>query len=202
MQSFDPNEQTERENYKLLTGTIGSRPVAFVTSSNDEGVINGAPFSYFNIVSSNPPRISLSIQRQNGEYKDTARNIVANKQFVVHIVDMDNVEKVNVTAATLPSDESEIELAGFTLVPSENITVPGVKEAKVRFECIAEQAIELQGETGIGSDFIIGKIVKFHVDEDIMDNSYIVYNQLAPVGRLAGNDYTKLGEIFKLERPK
>ena len=202
MISFEPTQNTERENYKLLTATIGPRPIAFVTSSNEEGVINGAPFSFFNIVSSNPPRISLAVQRKQGKQKDTARNIVAKKQFVVHLVNEENVEKVNETAASLPPHESEIELAQLTLVPSDLISVPGVKEAKVRLECTLEHALELPGEIGIGTDFIIGKIEKFHIDERIYENSYINYSKHATVGRLAGNDYVKLGEFFALERPE
>src|SRR5690625_6045086 len=87
MLSIDPISNTERENYKLLTGSIIPRPIAFVTSTTEDGTINGAPFSYFNVVSSNPPMISLAIQRKDGRPKDTARNIIENKSFVVHIVE-------------------------------------------------------------------------------------------------------------------
>lgn len=202
MYSFNPTQQTERENYKLMTGTILARPVAFVTTLNDNGIVNGAPYSYFNIVSSNPPRISISVQRNQGQLKDTARNILANGQFVVHITDEENVEMVNATAVLLPPDESEVELVGFTTVPSDVVKVPGVNEAKVRFECVLDQALTLNDDAGnVATDFIIGKIVMFHVDESILNNSYIQYDQLAPVGRLAGDDYVKIGEIFKLARP-
>ena len=135
MQKIDPKQLSERENYKFLIGSIIPRPIAFVTSISEQGVVNAAPFSFFNIVSSNPPMISVSIQRKKGQMKDTARNIRTNKQFVVHIVDQDNVEMVNETAANLPPEESEVKRAGFSLVESTEIDVPGVKEAKVRFEC-------------------------------------------------------------------
>ena len=156
---------TERENYKLLIGSIIPRPIAFVTSLGKDGTLNGAPFSYFNIVSSNPPMISLSIQRNGGKQKDTARNILETKEFVVHIVDQDNVEKVNETAASLPPNQSEIELAQLTPVQSTQISVPGVKEAKVRFECTLEHSVELGGEDSTGCDLLIGKVVQFHIDE-------------------------------------
>src|SRR5690606_32125747 len=97
MFSINPKDQSERENYKLMIGTIIPRPIAFVTTQSKDGTLNGAPFSYFNIVSSNPPMISVSIQRNNGNTKDTARNIYDTKEFVVHIVDPENVEKVNAT---------------------------------------------------------------------------------------------------------
>lgn len=126
MLSFDPATNTERENYKFLIGSIIPRPIAFVTTVSKDGVLNGAPFSYFNIVSSNPPMISLSIQRSAGEQKDTARNIMQSKEFVVHIVDEQNVEKVNITAVNLPSDRSEIELAKLTPVNSTKVSVPAI----------------------------------------------------------------------------
>lgn len=202
MRSIDPKNQSERANYKLLTGTIIPRPIAFVTSESEEGVLNGAPFSYFNIVSSNPPMISLSIQRAEGVEKDTARNIVAQKQFVVHIVDEENVKQVNQTAARLPADESEVVLAGLTPVKSEKVTVAGVQEAKVRLECVLEYALPLGEDDQIGCDLLIGKVVHFHIAEDIYEEGRIDADGLAAVSRLAGASYAKIGEKFELQRPK
>lgn len=200
--SIDPNKNTDRENYKFLIGSIIPRPIAFVTSISKDGVLNGAPFSYFNIVSSNPPLISLSIQRSAGKQKDTARNIFESKEFVVHIVDEQNVEKINKTAANLPPDESEIELARLTPVESVKISVPGIKEAKIRMECSLKHSLELGGSDTPGCDFIIGKVVQFHIDRDIYENGRIDPRGLAAVSRLAGNNYAKIGEIFEIERPK
>ncbi|MEH7743669.1 flavin reductase family protein [Neobacillus drentensis] len=202
MLSIEPTSMSERENYKFLIGSIIPRPIAFVTTISKDGVLNGAPFSYFNIVSSNPPMISLSIQRSTGRQKDTARNIIESKQFVVHIVDEQNVEKINKTAASLPPDQSEIELANLTPVDSVKISVPGVKEAKIRMECTLEHSLELGGLDTSGCDFIIGKVVQFHIDNDIYENGRIDPKGLAAVSRLAGNNYAKIGEIFEIERPK
>src|SRR5213080_2112195 len=132
MLSIDPSTNTERENYKLLIGSIIPRPIAFVTSISKNGVVNGAPFSYFNIVSANPPMISVSVQRPRGRQKDTARNIIETKEFVVHIVDELNVEKINQTAANLSPEQSEIEFAQLTPVTSTKVVIPGIKEAKFR----------------------------------------------------------------------
>ncbi|MFJ7826047.1 flavin reductase family protein [Psychrobacillus sp. NPDC096623] len=200
MISIDPKQNSERDNYKLLIGSIIPRPIAFVTTQSSNGVVNGAPFSYFNIVSSNPPMVSVSIQRPN-KLKDTARNIYDNEQFVVHIVDDENVAKINETAASLPPAESEIELANLTLVPSTNISVPGIKESKFRMECKLVQAIPLGGD-GPGSDLFIGEIVTFHVDDAIYENGRIDPRGLNAVSRLAGSSYAKIGEIFSIDRPK
>jgi flavin reductase (DIM6/NTAB) family NADH-FMN oxidoreductase RutF len=202
MLAIDPANNDERDNYKLLIGSIIPRPIAFVTTMGTEGIINGAPFSYFNIVSSNPPMISLSIQRSKGIQKDTARNIIHTKEFVIHIVDEDNVEKINKTAASLPPNESEIELANLTPVESVKISVPGIVEAKIRLECTLEHSLELGVKDSPGCDLIIGKVVQFHIEDDIYEKGRIDPVGLGAVSRLAGTNYAKIGEIFSIERPK
>nr|WP_144923773.1 flavin reductase family protein [Paenibacillus bovis] len=201
MLSFNPKDNTERENYKLLIGSIIPRPIAFVTSEAADGTVNGAPYTYFNIVSSNPPLLSIAIQRKSGQLKDTARNILEKKEFVVHIVDELNVEKINETAASLPPTQSEIDAAKLQLIPSEVVSVPGVAESKVRMECVLEHSIELGEDGAIGVDLIIGKVVRFHIDEKIYDEGRINQKELAAVSRLAGADYAKIGNVFSLDRP-
>lgn len=202
MQKVDPDQLSERENYKFLTGSIIPRPVAFVTTLSETGVLNAAPFSYFNIVSSNPPMISISIQRQQGSMKDTARNAEAQSAFVVHISDESYVEELNATAQPLPPEESEISLTNLSAVNSEKIRVPGIQEAKIRMECMLEQKITL-GETkeGPSCDLLIGRVVQYHIREELYENGRIDAKELAPISRLAGNFYAKLGDIFELKRP-
>ena len=201
MISIDPAKNSERDNYKLLIGTIIPRPIAFVTTQSKEGIVNGAPFSYFNIVSSNPPMVSLAVQRPGEQLKDTGINIYSKEEFVVHIVDDKNVAKVNETATSLAVDESEIELADLTLVESEIISIPGVKEAKVRMECKLVKAISLGGNKS-GSDLFIGEVVRFHIDEEIFEDGRIDPRALNAVSRLAGSNYAAIGDIFSIERPK
>lgn len=202
MISIDPFTNTERENYKLMIGSIIPRPIAFVTTLSKEGVLNGAPFSYFNIVSSNPPMVSLAIQRSGRRQKDTARNIMDSKEFVIHIVDEQNVEKINETAASLPPEQSEVELAKLTPVQSVKVAVPGVKEAKIRMECSLEHSLELGGSDTPGCDLVIGRVLQFHIEDEIYENGRINPVGLAAVSRLAGQDYARIGEIFSIDRPK
>lgn len=202
MLAIDPFSLPEKENYKFLTGGIIPRPIAFVTSLSKEGVLNGGPFSYFNIVASNPPLVSISVQRNNGMKKDTARNILDTGEFVVHIVDERNVEKVNLTAAALPPEESEIEMAGLTPIESTKISVPGVQEAKIRMECVLEHSLELGGSgDNPACDLIIGRVVQYHIDESLYHKGRIDARKLSAVSRLAGNDYAKLGDFFSIQRP-
>lgn len=203
MLSIDPNLQSERDNYKLLTGSIIPRPVAFVTTLSGTGVLNAAPFSYFNIVTADPPMISVSVQRKQGLPKDTARNAMELGAFVVHISDESNIEQINETAAALPPDESEIDLGGLTPVPSESIPVPGVAEAKVRMECVLERAIQLGGTAEHpAADLLIGRVVRFHIAESVYEGGRITAAELKAISRLAGNDYAALGPVFSIRRPE
>lgn len=202
MKKLLANQLSDVQNYKLLSGSIIPRPVAFVTSQNNNGVLNAAPFSFFNIVNNAPPMISISAQRAGGKRKDTALNIEEVGEFVVHITDENNVENVNITAAQLKPEENELDHTKFTLVDSENITVPGIKETKVRLECKLERIVEI-GSKDDGADLIIGEVVKYHIDEHIyFGDSKIDALKLGPVARLAGNDYAKLGDTFTIERPE
>lgn len=202
MITIDPASQSAQDNYKFLIGSIIPRPIAFVTTLSSDGVLNAAPYSYFNIVAANPPLISISVQRKNGERKDTSRNAITNGAFVVHISDESYIEQINVTAANLPPEESEVTLAGLTPIASEKIDVPGIAEARIRMECVLEQAVPLGGAEGSPAcDLLIGRIVCFHIDEALYENGHIDPLALKPVSRLAGTSYAKLGEIFGIDRP-
>ncbi|TCI50384.1 flavin reductase family protein [Exiguobacterium sp. SH1S21] len=201
MLSIDPTALTERDTYKFLIGSIVPRPIAFVTTRNGD-VVNAAPFSYFNIIASNPPLVSVSIQRKDGVMKDTARNAVATEELVIHIVDETNVALVNETAANLGPEESELDRTTFTLEPSDVIETPGVKEAKIRMECKLHHHVPIEHDGKVTADVLIARVVRFHVDPELYQAGRIDAAQLAPVSRLAGDFYAKLGEQFEIERPK
>ncbi|TCI61710.1 flavin reductase family protein [Exiguobacterium sp. SH3S1] len=201
MLSIDPTALTERDTYKFLIGSIVPRPIAFVTTRNGD-VINAAPFSYFNIIASNPPLVSVSIQRKDGVMKDTARNAVATEELVIHIVDETNVALVNETAANLGPEESELDRTTFTIEPSDVIETPGVKEAKIRMECKLHHHVPIEHDGKVTADVLIARVVRFHVDPELFQAGRVDVAQLAPVSRLAGNFYAKLGEQFEIERPK
>lgn len=201
MLSIEPSALTERDTYKFLIGSIVPRPIAFVTTRNGD-VINAAPFSYFNVVTSNPPLVSVAIQRKNGVMKDTARNALATKELVIHIVDETNVVDVNETAANLAADESELTRTTFTMQPSEVIATPGIKEAKIRFECVLYQHVPIEHEGKTTADLLIARVVRFHIDRELYEHGRIDARRLAPVSRMAGNSYATLGELFDVKRPE
>lgn len=186
----------EREMNKLLIGSVIPRPIAFVTTLSEQGVLNGAPFSYFNLVSSAPPLLSISIRKEGSNQKDTSRNILSGREFVVHIVSSEFLDQVNQSAFPYPPEVSEIDVVGLTRAPSGKIKVPGISEAKIRFECVLETTVDLPG-----SIMIIGRVVMAQIDESVYSDGKILMRELNPISRLSGNDYAKIGEIITKLRP-
>jgi len=203
MLDFSLEELTEKERKKLLIGSVIPRPIALVTSMSEAGVLNLAPFSYFNIVTYDPPILSVAVQRVNGESKDTARNILKNKEAVVHIVSAENVEGANESAAPLGPEESELALSGFTTVSSKQIKVVGIQESKVRLETTLYQSVLIYNEDELATtDLLLLRVKHFHIDESIYQEGYIHPEKLAAVSRLAGDDYAEIGKIFTIKRPE
>lgn len=201
MKEIRPEVLSQKENYKLLIGSIIPRPIALVTTESDDNVLNIAPFSFFNVVSSDPPILSIAVQRVNGEMKDTARNIIQNKEAVVHIVDTDNVRDANQTAALLSHEESELERTNFETVDSVEVSVKGLKQSKVRFEAVLYDDIVIEKDGQPISDLLLLEVKYYHFDERIYDDGYINKEELKAVSRLAGNDYAEIGHTFTIERP-
>jgi flavin reductase (DIM6/NTAB) family NADH-FMN oxidoreductase RutF len=198
---IDPNKQSKQANYKLLIGSVLPRPIAFVSTLNEEGKVNAAPFSFFTVVSTEPPMISITCMRKpDGQMKDTARNIARQKEFVVHTVDRENVHLVNDTATDFPAEISEVDMVGLQLLPSTAIQTPRIMETKVQMECILNQMIPLGGSDFPNADLIIGEIVQFHIQDDLYTQGRIDTQKLTPVARLAGSAYSHLGEIFSIPR--
>ena len=143
---IDPKEQSKLANYKLLIGSVLPRPIAFVSSMGENGVVNAAPFSFFTVISTEPPMIAITCMRKPGNVqKDTARNIAETGEFVVHVVDGENVAAVNDTATDFPPDEGEAEAVGLTLLPSVRVKPPRIAESKVQLECRLHQILPVGG---------------------------------------------------------
>lgn len=202
MKQFLAVELSKTQNYKLLTGGVIPRPIAFVTTHDKQGTLNAAPFSFFNAVCAEPPMVMISVGRKDGERKDTTLNILDNEEFVVHITDEEIIEAVNKTAASHARSVNELNFTDLEVVPSESVKVPGVKQAKIRLECRLHQLIPL-GDEIEGSDLIIGEVVHYHIDDDIYyDDTKIDADKLNAIARLSGSNYSKLGEQFTIERPE
>lgn len=202
---YKAEQLSKKQQYKFVSGSVIPRPIAWVTSlSKDGSVVNAAPFSFFSAASNELPLLTVAILRKDGAIKDTARNIIDQKEAVIHIVDQSIVEEMNQTSAPLSPDESEIDQTGLTLVDSVTVKVPSIVEAKIRFEGVLHQYVPIKNEKEIVTDFFFIRVTDFFFDEKVFDQEkeYILNDQLNPVARLAGNQYATLNEEFTIVRPK
>lgn len=166
--------------------------------------VNAAPFSFFNVVSSDPAIVSIAVQRADGEQKDTARNAAFTKELNIHIVGESFVEEMNKTAARLAPDVSEIDKTSLHLEQVPGMKTPKISEANIVLTAKLEQIIPIKNDAGeVVSDLILARILTYDFADEVFDSEhhYILPEKLAPVARLAGNDYTKLSDIFRIERP-
>lgn len=189
-----------QDKYKLLIGCIVPRPIAWVTSIGRAGVLNAAPFSYFNVASIEPMMVSIAVIRKPGSVrKDTARNIAETKEFVVNMVDVCNVDVANETSADFPPEIGEVDALGLATEPSAVVRPPRLADSRIHFECRLHQIVTL-GDP-VTSDLIIGEVVHVHVEDRLYQNGKIDIEAFAPVSRLAGQSYARLGELFERPRP-
>ena len=193
---IDPNTTSPQDNYKLLTNIVVPRPIAWVTSQNAHGVINLAPYSFFNAVGSNPLYIIISVgNKDDGSKKDTAANIISSGEFVVNLVTEDLLDVMNVSAANFPAEESELTAAGLNTSESKRVKVSRVAEAQASLECI----LHSQQPLGIYT-LIVGQVVMFHVDDSLLGDRLHI-NGFAPIGRLGSPSfYCRTSDRFDLPR--
>jgi len=196
---IDPAQTAPLNIYKLLVGAVVPRPIAFVSTISPEGVPNLAPFCFFTVASANPPVLCFTASFREPR-KDTLVNIRATQEFVVNIVSEEFAAKMNVTSAEYPYGVSEFEVSGLTATPSDLVRPPRVKEAHVNMECRLLQTIEVSNQP-MGGTLILGEVVRFHVDDTMVEEFRIDPEKLAAVGRMAGNTYCRTGDRFELIRP-
>jgi flavin reductase (DIM6/NTAB) family NADH-FMN oxidoreductase RutF len=200
--NIDPTKQSFQENHKLMIGSIVPRPIAFVSTKSINGILNLAPFSYFNGVCSKPPTIMFAPARRgyDGLTKDTLNNIRNTKEFVVNLVSEEIVEPMVKCATDYDKEIDEFKISNLTPIDSDKISSPRVKESKVSYECKLNTIVEI-GKAEPGAGFVvIGTIVMFHIQDDVYKDGRIDLKTLNPIGRLAGNSYTRVSDNFKVIR--
>jgi flavin reductase (DIM6/NTAB) family NADH-FMN oxidoreductase RutF len=196
MTELDPKTLPAEQAYRLLTGIVVPRPVAWVTTLSATGTANLAPFSAFTFVSPKPPMLAISVGRKAGTYKDTARNILATEEFVVHIADQPLLEPMHLSSIEHPPDVSEIDALGLATAPSVHVKPPRLSAAPIAMECRLRHCIEF-GETR--SRLLVGEVVLFHFREGLLNNGKIETKDLNPVCRLGGPRYATLGNIVTMQ---
>jgi flavin reductase (DIM6/NTAB) family NADH-FMN oxidoreductase RutF len=200
--TINPGEHDPRNIYKLMIGSIVPRPIAFVSSVSPDGILNLAPFSFFNGVCASPPVISFSpvVRGTDGQQKDTLRNIEATGEFVVNIVSEHFAAQMNLCSADFPPDVDEFAMSGLTPVPSDLVKPPRVRESHVQMECRLWKIVEISKKP-LGASLVLGEILRFHVDDELIQDFRIDPDKLRAIGRMGGPTYTRTADRFDLPRP-
>jgi len=183
---FAVDAMKPNEVYNLLIGLVAPRPIALVTSMNEAGRLNAAPYSSYNYLCTDPPVVGIGVMNKPGGAfvpKDTARNIRRTGEFVVNVVTEDLAERMNITATDFPEEVNELEMAGLTTAPSQVVKVPRIAEAHAALECRELQTIEI-GRSRI----VMGQVVAMYVEDRYVDpkGPYILSEELHAIGRMNG----------------
>lgn len=187
-------------SYAILASLVVPRPIAWVTTVSEDGVVNAAPFSFFNVLGANPPIVGFCPgDRASGEPKDTARNIRRSHEFVVNLVDEAHAEAMNATAASLPYGESELPATGLKTTASSVVAPPRIAGVPAALECTEWGTLQI-GDNRL----IIGLVKRVHVRDELLDSSTlrIVSEKFHAIGRMASPHwYCRTGDRFEMKRP-
>src|SRR5690554_2260300 len=204
MKTLDAKSISARELYANLTGAVSPRPIALVSSVDAKGVVNLAPFSFFNLFSANPPTVIFSCvdSMRDGSSKDTLYNAIETKEVVINIVNYDMVQQTSLASTAYPKGVNEFTKAGFTPLESLEVKAPRVAESPIQLECKVEEVIKLGKEKGAGN-LVVCRVLKMHINKEVLDeNEVIDPYKLDLVSRLGGNYYGRSREgLFEVTKP-
>lgn len=190
------------QRYKLLTATVVPRPIALVSTISARGIVNAAPFSFFNVFSEDPALAVLGLEsrRDTGTIKDTTRNIIEGGELVINLVDRQMASEMAACAADLDPERSELDFAGLTQAPSRIVAPPGIEEAPIRFEC---RLFEMRRITPL-RHLCIAEIVALHARSGLIDTATLRVDPSAyvPVGRMHGTEYCETQDRFHITVPQ
>ena len=199
--SFDFKQLTERERYKLMIGTVIPRPIALVTTVDENGRINAAPFSFFNCLSADPPILAIGVENNaDMSFKDTGHNIRMTEVFTVNIVSFAIAEAMHVCGAKYPRGVDELKEAGLTAMPGEKVASPFIAEAPAAFECKRHVTLEL----GRSRQIVMGEIVYAHYRDGVVDPERLHVDPAAvdAIARLGGDTCATIRDRFEMLTPK
>ncbi|MFC7286702.1 flavin reductase family protein [Herminiimonas glaciei] len=199
---FDMEQLSADKRYKLLTATVTPRPIAWVTSQSADGVVNAAPFSFFNVMGHEPPTVTLGLLRKaDGGYKDTAANIMATGEFVINLVSEAMAESMNETCTNAPPEVDELQLAGLSAVPSLAVAPPRIAGCPVSFECRSLSSIV----TGPCQVIVVATVLQAHIEDEFLldtERCHVDTPALKLVSRMHGSGwYARSTDLFQLTRP-
>jgi flavin reductase (DIM6/NTAB) family NADH-FMN oxidoreductase RutF len=197
--SFVLDDAASRDSYKLLSGLVVPRPIGWIGTRREDGTFNLAPFSFFNVVSTNPPTVLFSGGRHSDRPKDSVTLAELAGEFTVNIVSESVAEAMNVTAGSFTAEDDEFAIAGLTPVIGEAVLAPMVAESPANLECRVVDILDLgHGPT---TRVVLGEVLVVHVLEELLDGTRIDNDALQAIGRMAGNTYISTRDRFELRRP-
>ncbi|KAA0697107.1 flavin reductase family protein [Neorhizobium sp. P12A] len=199
--SFDFEALSERERYKLMIGTIIPRPIALVTTVDENGRINAAPFSFFNCLSADPPILALGVENHpDMSFKDTGHNIRMTEVFTVNIVSFSIAEAMHVCGSKYPRDVDELKEAGLTAMPGTKVVSPWIAEAPAAFECRRHVTLEL----GKSRQIILGEIIYAHYRDGVVDPERLRVDPAGvdAIARLGGDTCCTIRDRFEMMTPQ
>ncbi len=188
---------TAHQRYKLMASLIVPRPVALVTTLSPDGTVNAAPFSMFNMVGEDPPIVMISLNRRSDDsLKDTALNIVRTGEFVVHLADEDIALQMDRCGEHHPAHVSELDVVGFTTLPSKVVAPPRIAQAPVAFECTLFEKLETASR-----QIFIGQVRWMHARDELVDTDTwrIRLEHYFPVGRFGASLYVRTRDRYALD---
>ncbi|OCC23757.1 hypothetical protein MB02_09970 [Croceicoccus estronivorus] len=200
---FDMRKLPLAGRYKLLNSTVTPRPIAWITTVSSDGVVNAAPYSFFNVAGVEPPLVMLGLLKdmRTRELKNTASNIIATGEFVVNLVSENDAEKMNLCSVEAPADVSEVDYAGLDTAPSEIVVPPRIASSPVSFECRKVAALDI----GSLQTVMIGEILMTHIADEFITNPekfYLDTPAMQLIGRTHGAGwYARGSDQFQLDRP-
>jgi flavin reductase (DIM6/NTAB) family NADH-FMN oxidoreductase RutF len=193
MRKIIPGEIPIKDLHQFMIGTVAPRPIAFVSTVNEDGQANIAPYSFFNAFSSNPPIVVFSSNRRvrDNTTKDTLHNIITTKEAVINVVSYDIVRQMAVSSVEYPPEVNEFDKSGLTPVPAECVNPPRVAESPAQLECKVRDIITL-GEHGGAGHLIICDVVMMHIREDVIDEkNRIDPHKIDLMGRMGKFNYVR-----------
>jgi len=194
---IDFDTLTERQRYKLMASLIVPRPIALVTTLAENGAVNAAPFSMFNMLGEEPPIVMISVNRsEEGGLKDTAVNIARTREFVVHLTDEPMAEKMHRCGDRLPAGVSELAHVGLDAEPSRHVAPPRIAQAPVAFECTLFETLETASR-----HIFIGQVRCLHARDGLIDTETwrVRLQDYFPVGRFGASFYVRTRERFAID---
>ena len=192
-EAIDMASLTEKQRYTLLMGSIVPRPIAFVSTINDDGLVNVAPFSAFMSISAINSLVAISINLRASGTKDTVRNIKSRGEFVINTVPTSMAHQVQACSQAFGPDISEVDEIGLTLIPSQSIATPRIAESKIHFECKLHSSARYES-----ADLFVGKVILMHALTGLVSDYKVSLELYTPIGRLGGRRFCEVGDIIEV----